>query len=55
MHSSFVQTWYVLCGQSTTGCLALAQDEGPVMITEAEEVTDQLRTQARTLFLFLCC
>ena len=28
--------------------LSFAQDEGPVMITEAEEVTDQLRTQAHS-------
>ncbi len=27
--------------------VAAPQDEGPVMVTEAEEVTDQLRTQAR--------
>lgn len=33
--------------------LALAQDEGPVMITEAEEVTDQLRTQAHSHSIML--
>lgn len=35
--------------------LDLAQDEGPMMITEAEEVTDQLRTQAHSHSIWLSC
>jgi len=36
-----------LCAGLSWAGVAARQDEGPVMVTEAEEVTDGLRTQAR--------
>ena len=47
VHDSLLQTRTCCVDRASKVAPGLVQDEGPVMITETEEVTDQLRTQAR--------